>query len=287
MKKFVIYEIRNKVNNFIYVGVHKCENINDNYMGSGSAIKRAIKQFGKENFEKKILYVFDNKEEALLKEYEIVNHEFLKRFDVYNLTLGGGKVGKIYSEGFVNVKDKNGNNFKVRINDPRYLSGELVGVNKGKVVVKNSDGEYFRVDVDDQKYLKKELLPLSKGKFLARDKNGNSFLIDKNDPRYLTEELVPYTTGKLVAKDKIGNCFLIDKDDPRYLSGELKGNWTDKKHNEETKKKIGKANSKHQHGKNNSQFETCWITNGFENKKIKKNETIPENWERGRTIKKC
>jgi len=38
-------------------------------------------------------------------------------------------------------------------------------------------------------------------------------------------------------------------------------------------------------GNKNSQFGTCWITNGTENKKIKKNSKIPEKWELGRKIK--
>jgi hypothetical protein len=51
-----------------------------------------------------------------------------------------------------------------------------------------------------------------------------------------------------------------------------------KKHTEETKIKIGLANKKF--GENNSQYGTCWITNGQDNKKIKKNEL--DNWlERG------
>ncbi len=35
-------------------------------------------------------------------------------------------------------------------------------------------------------------------------------------------------------------------------------------------------------GKKNSQFGTCWITNGKENSKIKKQDRIPENWNYGR-----
>lgn len=45
-----------------------------------------------------------------------------------------------------------------------------------------------------------------------------------------------------------------------------------KKHTEETKKKIGQSNSFHQAGTKNSQYGTCWITNGVENKKIKKED---------------
>lgn len=60
--------------------------------------------------------------------------------------------------------------------------------------------------------------------------------------------------------------------------------WTGKTHTEEAKKKIGEANSKRQAGKNNSQFGTMWITNGTENKKIKKTEDIPEGWRKGRKL---
>ena len=39
-------------------------------------------------------------------------------------------------------------------------------------------------------------------------------------------------------------------------------------------------------GENNSQHGTIWITNDIENRKIKKNNTIPNNWKIGRTLKK-
>lgn len=66
--------------------------------------------------------------------------------------------------------------------------------------------------------------------------------------------------------------------------GLFKCDWTGKNHNEETKRKIGEANKK-LIGNKNSQFGTCWITNGTENKKIKKLEILPNGWEYGRFIK--
>jgi group I intron endonuclease len=71
------------------------------------------------------------------------------------------------------------------------------------------------------------------------------------------------------------------------LEGKLKTppNWTGKKHREESKSKIGEANSQKQRAEGNSQFGTCWITNGTENKKIKKTEKLPKGWEFGRKIK--
>lgn len=60
--------------------------------------------------------------------------------------------------------------------------------------------------------------------------------------------------------------------------------WIGRKHTEETKRKISKSNSKFT-GTKNSQYGTIWITNGTENKKIKKDlDTIPEGWYKGRNI---
>ena len=55
-----------------------------------------------------------------------------------------------------------------------------------------------------------------------------------------------------------------------------------KKFSEEIKAKMSESGS----GKNNSQFGTMWITNGQENKKIKKIDVIPEGWHNGRKIDK-
>lgn len=57
-----------------------------------------------------------------------------------------------------------------------------------------------------------------------------------------------------------------------------------KTHKEETKIKIGKANSLKQKGNANSQFGTCWITDGLKNKKIHKNDVIPKGWSLGRKM---
>lgn len=89
MKRFLIYQIKNKLNNKIYVGKHITDNVNDSYMGSGVRIQRAIKKYGIENFEKTILVECSSEEEMNAKEAEIVNDEFLSRDDVYNINKGG------------------------------------------------------------------------------------------------------------------------------------------------------------------------------------------------------
>jgi hypothetical protein len=84
-----LYQITNLVNNKIYVGVHKTDNIDDGYMGSGKRISYAIEKYGIHHFRKEILEFFDTYDAALSREAEIVTAEFLLREDVYNLRKGG------------------------------------------------------------------------------------------------------------------------------------------------------------------------------------------------------
>lgn len=60
-----------------------------------------------------------------------------------------------------------------------------------------------------------------------------------------------------------------------------------KTHTEETKRKISEKNSINQMGEKNSQYGTCWINNGKESKKIKKEEInyyLCKGWFKGRKL---
>ena len=86
---YYLYQITNKVNGKIYVGVHKTRNLDDGYMGSGRIIRSAIQKHGLSNFSKVILETFENAEAMYAREKEVVNEEFLLREDTYNLRRGG------------------------------------------------------------------------------------------------------------------------------------------------------------------------------------------------------
>jgi hypothetical protein len=84
-----VYKTINKVSGSFYVGVHSSQTTDDSYLGSGKALRQAFKTYGRHNFKRQILKIFDTKEEAYLYEASIVTEEFIKRHDTYNLCIGG------------------------------------------------------------------------------------------------------------------------------------------------------------------------------------------------------
>jgi group I intron endonuclease len=86
---YYIYEIKNILDNKIYIGCHETDNVDDGYMGSGLILLLAMKKYGKENFQKTILEFCENKQKMFDKEKELVTEEFVKRLDTYNLNIGG------------------------------------------------------------------------------------------------------------------------------------------------------------------------------------------------------
>lgn len=89
---YYLYKITNKCNEKIYIGIHQTCNIDDNYMGSGKLLKAAMKKYGKEYFIKEILEIFDNEDEMVRREQELVTLEFISNDNNYNI-MPGGKFG--------------------------------------------------------------------------------------------------------------------------------------------------------------------------------------------------
>ena len=86
---YTVYKTTNTLDGKFYIGVHKTNNPNDSYLGSGIAIKAAIKAAGKDVFQKEILASFDKPEEAYHLESQLVMQEAVDDPMCYNLTKGG------------------------------------------------------------------------------------------------------------------------------------------------------------------------------------------------------
>ena len=95
-----LYKITNWYNGKEYIGKHSTYNINDGYMGSGTAIKQAIKKYGIEYFTKEIISFYNSEEEVLKEESILVNEQYINSKYTYNIALGGTQGG-----GYVRSKE--------------------------------------------------------------------------------------------------------------------------------------------------------------------------------------
>ncbi len=87
--RYIIYKITNNINNRYYIGRHATNDINDDYMGSGKAIKNAILKYGKDNFTKEIIAETSSTELLWQLEMKIVNDEIVNDPLSYNMAYGG------------------------------------------------------------------------------------------------------------------------------------------------------------------------------------------------------
>ncbi len=205
-----LYQVTNKINHKIYIGVHQTEDLEDGYLGSGKAIVNAVKKYGPENFERVILEFFDNTNDMFAAETRVVTREFIKDPNNYNIAEGGKggyKGQEVYScpirsaklsavnKGVGTAIDKDGNIFRAPLSDPRWETKELVGHTIGKTTVKDLHGKVLQVECNDPRILSGELVGITKGLAMVKDAEGNRYHVSKNDPRILSGELVGITRG--------------------------------------------------------------------------------------------
>jgi len=84
-----VYKITNLINNKEYIGVHRTNNIEDGYMGSGTYLKRSVQKHGASNFKKIIIAFFSTYKDALAFERKLVTEEYINKPNTYNIKEGG------------------------------------------------------------------------------------------------------------------------------------------------------------------------------------------------------
>jgi hypothetical protein len=72
MMLYTVYKTVNLVNGNYYFGTHKTENPDDEYLGSGTYIKRAVAKYGRDKFRKDVLFIYPDAESAFAKEDELI-----------------------------------------------------------------------------------------------------------------------------------------------------------------------------------------------------------------------
>ena len=98
------YQTKNLINGKTYIGVHSTEDVDDGYLGCGcysnalnnkdQYFPRALQKYGVENFRMIPLCFFDTAEEAYEEEGYLVDKDWVKRSDNYNIALGGQMAGR-------------------------------------------------------------------------------------------------------------------------------------------------------------------------------------------------
>lgn len=144
--KFTIYRVTNLLNNKYYIGMHRTTNPNDGYLGSGIAIKKAIKKYGRENFSKEVLFVFETEKEMQDKEKEIVNEDVVNDPMSYNMTQGGKG-----SWSHIDVSGEKNPNFGKAIWKKGKTQEEIVEINKKRASPGEANGMYGKTHTDETK----------------------------------------------------------------------------------------------------------------------------------------
>jgi len=213
---YIVYKTTNLINDKYYIGFHKCESLYDGYLGSGKILKRSILKYGIENFNREILYFCDNESEMKEKENELVNKNFIKDINNYNLKIGG-------SGGFETGYVITSTNERMKIKD--FYNSNSVGVAKGKIAVFDCSGNTYQVKINDKK--------IKSGEYTyCFNKNGNISAIDKftgekirvtKEEFDIKDNLISIYKNTTFFKDINNNKYRVSVSDERYLSGELVG----------------------------------------------------------------
>ena len=193
---YIVYKTTNNINGKIYIGVSS--NNYHHYKGSGLLIKKALKKYGAENFTKEILFSFDNKEDMLAKEKELVNEEFLLRDDTYNIIEGGTPLTTLNKVTVIDTESSTGYSL---ISKEEFNSGNYKAINSGTITVEdpNNLGQFIKVSSDEY----------AKGNY-KRNTSNMVVVIDGDSTKMITSDEYAKggyktpTSGKIyVYKDKI------------------------------------------------------------------------------------
>jgi hypothetical protein len=212
---YTVYKITNTLNGKYYIGVHKTDDLDDDYMGSGKMIRRAIAKHGRPAFNKEYLAIFDNSEDMFHLEGELVCESTLNDPFCYNLKEGG--------------------------------FGGWTAINRSEKIAE------YRVKA-------------------GQGRRG-----------HVASEKARKNTSAGVKKSWDSG----ERDHVRSMMGTL---FAGKQHTEETKRRIGKANSKRQSGEGNSNYGKSWIYHPVEKRSIRVPRDQLENfleqgWVKGRKMR--
>ena len=318
---YTVYKITNKINGKIYYGKEQTKKLNKSYMGSGKIIKRAVNKYGKENFEKEILFFLDNYKDMNDKEREIIAEEnAVADPNSYNMK-EGGEGGWDYVNNDPKIQEK----ISKKKKEPEYrakISKRMTGqwadeefkIQRSesiKNVCESSENREKQSERSKRMWASKEYqtkhaeavnTPEHKEKLSLSIKQ---HYIDNPDSRIKQSERIKEACKKPEVKKRKSEASKLMWQSEEYQRKISKAR-KETGQSEEFRKKqsdLNKGkfwitdgiNSKFIPGTDpipngwwkgreiSSTKDTMWITNGIKNQMIPKTNKIPEGWSRGVT----
>lgn len=253
-----IYITTNLINGKRYLGQKEFVQKNwKSYLGSGTAFKKAVKLYGKENFRRDIIYICYSKEELNQMEYELsVFFDVVDSDDWYNLIFGGsGTNGWKHSEEAKKKMSEAKKEAYVGDGNPFYgkehsykTKQHLSDVRKGKNVGK--DNPNYGKHLSDE--TKAKIGQGNKGKIISLETR---------------EKISVALTGKMAGENHpmFGKHLSDEWKEKISKANSGENHWQFGKHvSEETKQKLREANSGENsawYGKNHSEETKQKISN--------------------------
>ncbi len=174
------------------------------YYTSSKYVKKTILEHGKPDIIR-VHKVFDNIPDCVQYETKFLTRVNAAR-SVNWLNRTNGDL-KFHTTGQVTVRDSLGNTLNVLADDPRFLSGELVGIHSGKITVRDSVGNTFKVLVTDSRYLNGELIAATKGigraTYIATSPSGEEYFVDNLENFCVDHDLSYCNMRKLASNGRI------------------------------------------------------------------------------------
>lgn len=217
---YIIYKTINLINLKFYIGMHRTENLDDKYLGSGEAICNAIKKYGKENFKREILYFYETEEEMINKEKEILSLKFIKENKklCYNIATGG-----FGGDSITNHPNR------------KEIIKKISESHKGHVVSEETKEKMSKSSKGKQSWIKGKTHSEETRKKLSEN-NWNKKHSGKDSPSF--EKKAPEETKNKLKLHMIGNKFAVGNKMSDVHKNKLRQIHKGKIVSEETKRKI-------------------------------------------------
>lgn len=236
MKQYnYVYKITNLVNGKIYIGKHSTDNLDDNYMGSGTRLRQAYKKYGLECFIKEVIDYYTTEVELNQGEiYWIAKFNSTDPKIGYNLTYGGeGEIPTKETKKKMSESQKGrplSEDHKTKLRKPHKMTYTKTEEHRRKLS-ESLKGKLVGRHLSDE----------TKQKISETNKGKPSSMKGKKHSDETKQKLSVVLKGKYCGENSPNYGKHLSEEHRRKISQSLKGVLKGKSLSEETKRKLSET----------------------------------------------